>query len=63
MRRMRAENETYASLHAGLWTMKYLKKLFEQLTDDKFLAIELFLFWIALSLTFLVIATILFYLQ
>ena len=43
--------------------MKYLRRLFEQMTDDKFLVLELFLLWIAIALTFLVIATILYYIQ
>ena len=41
--------------------MKYLRKLIEQLTDEHFLGIELMLAWIAAMLTFLVIATILYY--
>jgi hypothetical protein len=41
--------------------VKYLRELFKQLTDEKFLVLELFLLWIAVALTFLVVATILYY--
>jgi len=41
--------------------VKYLRNLLKELTDSDNLAIEFFLLWIATALTFLVIATILYY--
>lgn len=41
--------------------MKYRDKLKEQLTDDKFLVLELVGIWIAAMLTILVIFSILYY--
>ena len=42
---------------------KYLRKLIEQMQDDSFVVIELYLLWIGFALTFLVIATVLYYIQ
>lgn len=43
--------------------MKYLRELLSQLTDTNTVAVEFLLLWIATALTFLVIATILYYIQ
>ncbi len=43
--------------------MKYLRELLKQLLDKDFLVLEFGIIWIAFCLTFLVIATILYYIQ
>ena len=43
--------------------MRYIRNLLRELTDSSNLAVEFFLLWIAVALTFLVIATILYYIQ
>ena len=43
--------------------MKYLKKLSNDINDDKNVAVELLLFWIGLMLTALVVFSILYYIQ
>ena len=42
---------------------RYLRQLLEQLTDDSYVVIELYLLWIAVALTFLSVCAVLYYVR